>query len=277
MLLTVAGAKAQTNIQEMWDYNRGHFTTTLEMFKSDNWGSTFFFTDIYHPSSQIAPTGFYTEIARALNFWQNSSLGALSLHVEWNGGQFASNAWLFGIEYFLHNSDFTNTFTFELMYKRISGQKELNDRPESVVTIGDIRAVKCIYPFEKVSDIPIQFTFVWGMQNLFGVKGLVFSGFLDIWGENVCWNYSDPNLIEISMKEAGLNRSTLTWDNTQLVILSEPQIWYNVGQHFGCNNLFIGGEVELAYNFAGGYHGGEHFNENKGFTVAPCAGIKWAF
>lgn len=249
MLLTVAGAKAQTNIQEMWDYNRGHFTTTLEMFKSDNWGSTFFFTDIYHPSSQIAPTGYYTEIARALNFWQNSSLGALSLHVEWNGGQFASNAWLFGIEYFLHNSDFTNTFTFELMYKRISGQKELDDTPEF------------LRPFDKVSDIPVQFTFVWGMQNLFGVKGLVFSGFLDVWGENVNWGVDDK----------------MEWINTELVILSEPQIWYNVGQHFGCDNLFIGGEVELAYNFAGGYHGGEHFNENKGFTVAPCAGIKWAF
>jgi len=247
MLLTVVGAKAQTNIQEMWDYNRGHFTTTLEMFKGDNWGSTFFFTDIYHPSDQIAPTGYYTEIARALNFWQNSALGALSLHVEWNGGQYASNAWLFGVEYFLHNSDFSNTFTFELLYKRISGQKVLDDNP--------------FRPFDRVSDIPIQFTFVWGMQNLFGVKGLVFSGFLDVWGENCNWGYTDKG----------------DAINTSVVILSEPQIWYNVGQHFGCENLFVGGEVELAYNFAGGYHGGADFNKNKGFNVAPCAGIKWAF
>ena len=39
----------------------------------------------------------------------------------------------------------------------------------------------------------------------------------------------------------------------------------------------IGGEVELAYNFAGGWHGGDDFAKNKGFNVAPCAGIKWAF
>ena len=247
MLLTVIGAKAQTNIQEMYDYNRGHFTTTLEMFKADNWGSTFFFTDIYHPWDQSAPTGYYTEIARALNFWQNSALGALSLHVEWNGGQFANNAWLFGVEYFLHNSDFTNTFTFELMYKRISGQEALDNA--------------LVRPFDKVSDIPFQFTFVWGMQNLFGVKGLVFSGFLDVWGENCNWGMNDK----------------FEWINTSVVMLSEPQIWYNVGQHFGCDNLFVGGEVELAYNFAGGHFGGEKFNQNKGFTYAPCLGIKWAF
>jgi len=288
MLLTVIGAKAQTNIQEMYDYNRGHFTTTLEMFKADNWGSTFFFTDIYHKFEPSTPTDFYTEIARSLNFWQNSSLGALSLHVEWNGGcgiydlgsydawggYQVKNAWLFGIEYFLHNSDFSNTFTFELLYKHFSGQKAMDARPDGYFDPLALKDVKFVYPFAKVSDIPIQFTFVWGMQNLFGVKGLVFSGFLDIWGENICWNENISNLTEISRKEAGLNNSDLTWDNTKLVILSEPQIWYNVGQHFGCENLFVGGEVELAYNFSGGCG---LPNGNKGFTYAPALGIKWAF
>ena len=36
-------------------------------------------------------------------------------------------------------------------------------------------------------------------------------------------------------------------------------------------------EVELAYNFAGGWRSGADFIKNKGFNVAPCAGIKWAF
>ena len=246
LMLAFVGAKAQTNIQEMYDFNRGHLTTTLEMFKTDNYGSTFFFNDIYHPTDQITPTGYYTEIARAIIVWQHTALAPLSLHVEWNGGQFASNAWLFGVEYFLHNESYTNTFTFELMYKRISGQKQINEIP------AEFRA------YDKVSDIPIQFTFVWGMQNLFGVKGLTFSGFLDGWGENFNWG-------------------TTTNDVTKLVILSEPQIWYNIGQHFGCNHLMIGGEVELAYNFSGGWRGGADFLKNKGFNVAPCAGIKWAF
>ena len=237
LMLAFVGAKAQTNIQEMYDFNRGHLTTTLEMFKTDNYGSTFFFNDIYHPD-QNTPVGYYTEIARAINFWQGSKLGALSLHVEWNGGIAASNAWLFGVEYFLHNDDFSNTFTFELMYKHITNLVQ-ND----------------------ISYTPLQFTFVWGMNNLFGVKGLAFSGFLDIWGENVVW---------------GLN-SDLTPDETDWVILSEPQIWYNVGQHFGCENLNIGGEVEVAYNFAGGWQSGANWAKNNGFNVAPCLGIKWNF
>ena len=251
-------AVAQTNIQEMYDINRGQLTTTLEMFKGDKWGSTFFFNDIYHKFDQTTPTDYYTEIARALNFWQGSKLGALSLHVEWNGGAGiyglggynnyggyqVKNAWLFGVECFLHNADFSNTFTFELLYKRISGQADLDNL--------------VLRPFDKISDFPIQFTFVWGMSNLCGVKGLTFSGFLDIWGENNNWGTDDA----------------LNFINTQWVILSEPQLWYNVGQHFGCNNLNIGGEVELAYNFTGGWKGG---NDNKGFTAAPCLGIKWVF
>ncbi|MBP5677740.1 MAG: DUF5020 family protein [Bacteroidales bacterium] len=235
MLLGLASyASAQTNIQEMYDFNRGHFTTTIEGFHADNWGSTFFFTDIYHPTQSpwTTPTGYYTEIARGLNFWQNTKLAPLSLHVEWNGGQQANNSWLFGIEYFLHNSDFSNTFTFELMYKNIQKAK---------------------------GNIPLQFTFVWGMNNLFSVKGLTFSGVFDIWGEKVNW---------------WTNGSS---DETEWVILSEPQLWYNIGQHFGCPNLNIGGEVELAYNFAGGWQSGANWAKNKGLNVAPCAGIKWVF
>ena len=114
LVATAFCAKAQVNIQEQYDFNREHLTTTLEMFKTDNWGSTFFFTDIYHPDKLSGPTGYYTEIARGLNFWQNTKLGGLSAHVEWNGGQFASNAWLFGAEYFLHSSDFRYTLMFTL-------------------------------------------------------------------------------------------------------------------------------------------------------------------
>lgn len=236
LLMATLGLRAQVNIQEMYDFNRGHLTTTLEMFKADKWGSTFWFNDIYHPNNNnsYAPTGYYTEIARALNFWHDTKLAPLSLHVEWNGGQFANNAWLFGIEYFLHSDDFRNTFTFELMYKTIKNVDQ---------------------------DVPIQFTFVWGMQDLLNVKGLVFSGFLDIWGETNSW----------------FDENGLPDDDTKWVILSEPQLWYNVGQHFNCENLFIGGEVEIAYNFAGGCYSGAEFYKNKGLTIAPAFGLKWNF
>ena len=105
----------------------------------------------------------------------------------------------------------------------------------------------------------MQFTIVWGMNDLFGVKGLVFSGFADFWWEDIIWDASNP----------------LDVDKTHCVFLTEPQIWYNVGQFFNCPNLFLGGEVELAYNFAGAWR--LNHTDNKGFNVSPCLGLKWNF
>jgi hypothetical protein len=140
---------------------------------------------------------------------------------------------LLALSWGLHSADFRNTFTFELMYKRI----------------------------QKAEDnTPLQFTFVWGMNDFFNVKGLTFKGFLDLWGEKLAWT-----------DDQGKTK------NTEWVLLSEPQLWYNVGQHFGCPNLNVGGEVEVACNFAGGWRSGTDFYKNKGFTVAPCLGIKWVF
>ena len=244
LLLAFVGAKAQTNIQEMYDFGRKHMTTTLEMFKGDDWGSTFFFVDIYH-TNNICPTDFYTEIARSINFWsKNTSLGDvfvnnISLHVEWNGGcgvydmgtlgwggYPVNNAWLYGIEYFLANNDFSQRLTLEVLYKDIRGTKA---------------------GFDKTADVPLQFTAVWGLDNLFGVRGLSFCGFADFWWENNMW--------------ADGTKTTTTF-------LTEPQLWYQVGRHFNCDNLNIGGEIEIAHNFAGA---------DLGWTVRPCFGIKWGF
>jgi hypothetical protein len=244
LLLSFVGAKAQTNIQEMYDFGRKHMTTTLEMYSPDNWGSTFFFVDIYH-TNNIAPTDFYTEIARTINFWgKNTSIGDvfvnnISLHVEWNGGcgiydmgtlgwggYPVNNAWLYGIEYFIANNDFSQRLTLEVMYK-------------------DIRGIKA--GFDKTANVPLQFTAVWGLDNLFGVPGLSFCGFADFWWENNVW--------------ASGNTTTTTF-------LTEPQLWYKVGRHFGCDNLNIGGEVEISNNFSGA---------GEGWSVKPCLGIKWEF
>lgn len=253
LLLCAVGVKAQVNIQEMYDFNRGHFTTTLEMFKADKWGSTFFFNDIYHPNDVI-PDGYYTEISRSINFWKGTALAPLSLHAEWNGGQYATNSWLFGIEYFLHSADYRNTLTLELMYK-------------------EIRGIATDYT-------PLQFTVVWGMQDLLGIDGLSFSGFLDIWGESNTWVVPPttggyPLVIAKNSKDDPF--ATPSVETTDWVLLAEPQLWYNIGRHFGCPNLNIGGEVEIAYNFTGGYHPFDSYYENKGLTVAPCLGVKWNF
>ena len=173
-------------------------------------------------------SGSYFEIARGINFWQDTALKSLSAHVEYNGGVgFNSANFLFGVNYFLHNADFSNTFTFELMYKTFNGTAS--------------------------SDIPLQFTFVWGMNNFLGVNGLKFSGFADVWGENTAYWYGDKN--------------PLGAEEGKFIFLSEPQLWYNVGKLFGMDNLHIGTEIELSYNFAG----------CSGFYCRPCLGTKWVF
>ncbi|MBQ7195304.1 MAG: DUF5020 family protein [Bacteroidales bacterium] len=233
VLALAQGVKAQTNFQTFYDFSRGHFTTTLEGFYGDKWGNTFFFVDYDYNAKDandnfIGVSGSYFEIARCLNFWQDSALGALSAHVEYNGGVgFGNQNFLFGADYFMHNDDFSNTFNFKLLYKTFSGNAS--------------------------SDIPLQFTFVWGMQNLFGIEGLRFSGFADLWGENVV-NFMEE-VLPANYKER------------KFVFLSEPQLWYNVGQHFGVENLSIGTEVEISMNFAG----------YDGFFVRPCIGTKWVF
>jgi len=230
-------AKAQTNIQVFYDFgaDRKQVTTTIEGFYNDNWGNTFFFVDhdFNHKDNEgvKAITGTYMEIARCLNFWHSVPvLNGFSLQLEYNGGvyknYFIQHSFLAGVDYFLHSSDFKNTFNFKVLYKRI---------------------------LQTTSKVPMQFTFVWGMQDLFGLKGLRFSGFADFWWQDHTL-YTD-------------HRGPIVGGFSHVVFLSEPQLWYNVGQHFGVNNLNIGGEVELSYDFGSA----------KGFWVRPCLGAKWVF
>ncbi|MBO4263283.1 MAG: DUF5020 family protein [Bacteroidales bacterium] len=231
-----------TNLQVFYDFgsDRKCVTTTLEGFYNDPWGNTFFFFDAdYNPmrNGERHPMGAYWEISRCLNFWQGTPLGGLSLNLEYDGGVYSkygiNHAFLAGADYFLHSQDFRNTFNFKIFYKHI------------------------LYDAGGPAKVPLQFTFVWGMRDLFGLQGLEFSGFLDIWGQ-------DHQVYDTDM--AGQTDFS-TGRPSQIVALSEPQLWYNVGQHFGCGNLRIGTEIELSYDFG----------TTAGFRLRPCLGAKWVF
>jgi len=240
LLLSSFALKAQ-NFQIFYDFgsDRKQVTTTAEIFKADSWGNTFSFIDLDYTfknedGKNVGIGGAYMEIARCLNFWQNSKASFFSIQLEYNGGlgtyayltkatdnAFSINhAFLAGADFFLHSKNFNNLFNLKVLYKKYIDYKQ---------------------------DVPMQFTFVWTCNNLFGAKGLTFSGFADYW-----WQYQDAD-----------NFTT----TTHTVFLSEPQLWYAVGQHFGCPNLNIGGEIELSYNFA----------QVSGFKCRPCLGIKWDF
>ena len=74
ILLVALGAKAQ-NVQLHYDFGSALYdkldgrpatTTTVEMFKPDKWGSTFFFLDFDYNNKGVQSA--YWEIARELKF-----------------------------------------------------------------------------------------------------------------------------------------------------------------------------------------------------------------
>ena len=85
-----------------------------------------------------------------------------------------------------------------------------------------------------------QVTGVWGLN--FAKGKLTFSGFIDLW------------------------RGEKANGHGQLVVLTEPQLWYNVTPH-----LSFGSEIEVSNNFV--------FNtyNDKTFFVNPTLGAKWNF
>ena len=235
-------SKAQ-DLQVMYDFGgeRQYITTTFEMYKADKWGGTFFFVDFYHDGKNAPDNhgmmGTYMEIERALNFWQNSKLKNLSAHVEYAGGLGVYNV---GDVTFGYN--ISNTWMFGAEY--FFHSKDYRN------TLTVAALYKTIISGKQA--VPLQFSLAWGMQDLFNVKGLRFCGFADFWWEENTWT-----------------DEVLPY-TTQFSFITEPQLWYSVGQFFGCPNLNIGGEVEMSYNFSG-------LTEGKRFYVNPCLVIRCDF
>ena len=164
-VLQSTGAKSQ-NIQLFYDPGRGCATSTVEMFRPDNAGSTFFFIDMdYAPKV----TGAYWEIYREFCFWQDTKMDWLSAHIEYNGGLnntagMFNNSWLAGLTYSGHSKDFSKTWSLSAMYKVIPGTIGLNGarQPHS-----------------------FQITGVWGIDFANGWAS--FYGFFDFWKEARIW------------------------------------------------------------------------------------------
>ena len=161
LLFVALAAKVQAqNIQLHYDFRRNCATSTVEMFRADKYGSTFFFIDLdYSPKV----TGAYGEIARELCFWQDSKVDWLSVHVEYNGGLNTAigafdNAWLAGLTYSGHSKDWSKTWSVSAMYKAIPGNS-------------------CVSNF--------QITGVWNLDFL--DHWLSFNGFADFWREEKVW------------------------------------------------------------------------------------------
>jgi hypothetical protein len=164
LLLLPLIAKTQ-NIQLHYDMgkDRDYFTSTVEMFKPDKWGNTFFFIDMDYNVGDVEGVSLaYFEIARCLKLGKSP----FSLHAEFNGGfgQFAAspyngaysinNAWLGGLDYSWNNADFSKGFSLKALYKTIRHK----------------------------NDASFQITGVWYANFL--KNKITFSGFADFWRED---------------------------------------------------------------------------------------------
>ncbi len=166
----LTGASAQ-NIQMHYDLGkvieddlqgRPSFTTTVELFKPDKWGSTFFFVDLDYLHDGVA--GAYWEVAREVNITSNKQWAA---HVEYNGGSTSSkftnmstryqHAFLAGPAWNIASADYSKTLSLQAMYKYyFKGQNPWN-RPYS----------------------GFQATAIWGVH--FSQRMFSFLGFIDCW------------------------------------------------------------------------------------------------
>jgi hypothetical protein len=126
--LTVKG-NAQLNVQLHRDFGhalygadlktRPNLTATIENFKADKWGSTYFFVDADFADNQLKSS--YGEISRELRFWK----APIAFHVEYNGGLSGSHgsyndAYLTGLAYNWNSKDFRRGFSLQTMYKYLA-------------------------------------------------------------------------------------------------------------------------------------------------------------
>ena len=180
-LLTL-GTFAQ-NLQTHYDMgkDRGYLTSTVEMFRPDKTGNTFFFIDFDYGVGDVknSPALAYFEIARCFTLGKSP----FSWHAEYNGGfgqwkagtasgaYSISNAWLTGIDYSWNAKDFSRGFSLKALYKNIANTAD--SKPNS-----------------------FQLTGVWYLN--FAKGKMTFSGFADLWREKTGYGnmifLSEPQL-----------------------------------------------------------------------------------
>lgn len=215
--LLLTGITFCQNLQVHYDMgkDRHYITSTIEMFKPDEYGSTYFFVDMdYDRSGNKSVSLSYWEIARYVSL---PFVPGLSATVQYNDGMIHNNklnmdfplghVWLAGFSYPI-NLGFV-TLNTDILYRA---------------------------DYLSESKANAQLTTVWFVPFVNGK--INFTGFMDIW----------------STKAGGKNK---------FVVLTEPQIWYNITNH-----LAVGGEVEISNNFMPG--------ENS-VIVNPTVACKWNF
>ncbi|WP_346856152.1 DUF5020 family protein [uncultured Draconibacterium sp.] len=209
-LVAMAASLSAQNVQLHYDMGEGRkmFTTTVEMFKPDKFGSTFFFVDMdYGAEGTGIDNGIslaYWEIARAFK-WNETQ--KIMPRVEYNGGTMKlapedapwipiENCWLAGIERTWASADFSKILTLQANYKYIKDKE----------------------------DAAFQLTAVWTVQMAEGK--FTFTGFADFWKEEMFWGTDYRFLAEPQL-----------WYN--------PCKNFSMGTEIELSNNFVGAEFAV--------------------------------
>ncbi len=201
-LVAISYLKGQ-NLQLHYDLgkDRRYLTTTIEMFKPDKWGSTFFFVDFDYNVGDVKGVSLsYMEIARGIKFWDNP----FEFHIEYNGGfgQYApggsyqiNDAWLLGGNYTWNNSDYSRIFTLQGMYKYI---REKHSASFQITGVWKVHMANRKITFSGFADF-------WKEGNTFGNKksDFVFLSEPQLW-YNATDKFSIGGEIEIGSNFAGV-------------------------------------------------------------------------
>lgn len=204
-LVAASGKADAQNVQLHYDMGRNALTSTIEMFRPDAGGSTYFFVDMdYTPKV----SGAYFEISREFCFWQDSELNWLSAHLEYNGGLNTAagsfnNSWLAGATYSGHSDDFSKTWSLTAAYKAIPGTRDISG---------------------KCQMHNFQITGVWGIN--FAGGWCTFSGFFDFWREVRAWQGTE--FIFMSEPQFWVNLNMLKgWEDINLSVGGEVELSAN--------------------------------------------------
>jgi hypothetical protein len=171
IIIISVGATYSQNLQVHYDLGeeRKYFTTTLEMFKPDEYGSTFFFVDLDYdfPESHSISLAYF-EFARYFTVYKQISFtiqyndGIVVSKGESNNNGFTLNqSWLAGLSYpFDLGFLILNT---DLLFKKIYNSQA----PDG------------------------QITFFWLLTLLEGQ--LTFNGFIDVWSQDKSIRAQSPS------------------------------------------------------------------------------------
>ncbi|MDF3129006.1 DUF5020 family protein [Kiritimatiellaeota bacterium B1221] len=203
--LSCATRAQNTNLQLLYDFgeDREYLTSTVEFFKIDDYGRTFFFVDMNYDANGVSGVSeSYFEFARSFDIADDLPIG---LHFEYNGGQgqFATpdgnqaytinNAYLSGLDFYWTSEDFTKAVTLQLLYKYI----------------------------EDKNDDAYQITTVWFASLLEGK--VTVNGFADFWREDNSFGDKTTDYVFLSEPQFWYNL------NPNIAVGSEIEFGYNFG------------------------------------------------